>query len=84
MLFLLNLSRCVKSYGHLCQIYQNYSPNMVMSRDPGSVLNFKKSYQIWGSWLKKKVGKKQVGVNPPRSAYWVKCHHFTCRHLNGI
>ena len=31
---LLNLSDCVKSYGHLCQIYQNHSQNMVMSRDP--------------------------------------------------
>ena len=33
--FLLNLSHYVKSYGHLCQFYQNHSPNMVMSRDPG-------------------------------------------------
>ena len=24
-----------QSYGHLCQIYQKRSPNMVMSRDPG-------------------------------------------------
>ena len=50
----------------------DHSPNMVMSRDPGykfrkfyflpnSTLNFRKSYQIWGTWLiKKKVtGKKQ-------------------------
>ena len=36
MYFLLNLSHCVKSYEHFCQIYQNHSPNMVMSRDPGS------------------------------------------------
>ena len=28
MYFLLNLNHCVKSYGHLCQIYQNHSPNM--------------------------------------------------------
>ena len=35
MLFLLNLSHCVKRYGHLCQIYQNHSLNMVMLRDPG-------------------------------------------------
>ena len=35
MKFLLNLSHCVKSYGHLCKIYQNHSPNIVMSRDPG-------------------------------------------------
>ena len=40
MLFLLNLSHCVKSYGHLCQIYQNHSSDMVMSRDPG--LKFRK------------------------------------------
>ena len=33
--FLLNLSHCVKRYGHLCQIYQNHSPDIVMSRDPG-------------------------------------------------
>ena len=57
MQILLNLSQCVNSYGHVCQIYQNHSPNMVMSRDPGfqnfyfspnSILNFWKSYQIWG------------------------------------
>ena len=35
MEFLLNLSHCVKSYGHLCKIYQNHSLNMVMSRDSG-------------------------------------------------
>ena len=78
--------------GHLCQIYQNHSPNMVMSRDSGlkfqkflyflpkSVLNFKKSYQIWGNWLKKKKlqAKNKLGVDNPPSAYWVKCHHFTC------
>ena len=47
---------------------------MVMSRDPGfkfqkfyfspnSILNFRKSYQIWGNWLKNKkvTGKKQIG-----------------------
>ena len=49
----------MKSYGHLCQICQNYPLNMVMSRDPGFkfrkflfspnfVLNLiRKSYQIW-------------------------------------
>ena len=26
---------CAKCYGHLCQIYQNHAPNMVMSCDPG-------------------------------------------------
>ena len=37
MCFLLNLSHCVNSYGHFCQIWLFYdarSPNMVMSRDP--------------------------------------------------
>ena len=29
------MSYCVKSYGNLCQIYQNHSLNMVMSREPG-------------------------------------------------
>ena len=38
--FLLNLSHCVKSYGHLCQFYQNHSPDMVIPRDPG--LRFRK------------------------------------------
>ena len=35
MQLLLHLSHCVKSYRHLCQIYNDHSPNMVMSRDPG-------------------------------------------------
>ena len=53
MYFLLNLSHCVKRYGYLCQIYHNHSPNMVMSSFrkflflPNSILNFRKSYQIW-------------------------------------
>ena len=37
MCCLLNLSRCVKSYGHFCQIlafYDAHSLNMVMSRGP--------------------------------------------------
>ena len=34
MYSLLNLSHCVERYGHLCQIYQNHSPDMVMSCDP--------------------------------------------------
>ena len=34
--FVLNLNHCVKSNGHLYQIYHNHSPNMVMSRGPGS------------------------------------------------
>ena len=39
MYFLLNLSRYVKRYGHLCQIWLFYdarSPNMAMSHDPRS------------------------------------------------
>ena len=57
--FLLNLSHCVKSYGHLCQIYHNNSPNMVtlpwlqipkfFNLLPNSILNFRKRYQIWGN-----------------------------------
>ena len=76
---LLNLSHCVKSYGHLCQIYQNHSPNMVMSLDPGfkflnfyfspnSVLNCRKIYHIWEKLVQKQkvTGKKQIaGGNPP-------------------
>ena len=57
---------------------------MVMSRDHGfkfqkflflpySVSNFKKSYQIWGNWLKNKnvTGKKQFGGGNTPSAYRV-------------
>ena len=33
--FLLNLSHCVKSYGHLHQINHDHSPNMAMSLDHG-------------------------------------------------
>ena len=59
---------------HLCQIYQNHSPNMVMSRDrgfkfrtflflPNFISNFKKSYQIWGKLAKeqKGYGEKKIG-----------------------
>ena len=57
--FLLNLSHCIKSYGHLCHIYKSHSSTMVMSRDPGfkfrkflfspnSIINFRTRYQIWG------------------------------------
>ena len=35
MYLLLNLSHFVKSYGHLCQIYHDHSPNMMMPREPG-------------------------------------------------
>ena len=62
---------------------------MVMSRDPdfkfpkfylspNSVLNFRKSYQIWENWFKNKkvTGKKQTGggggKHPPTIAYRVK------------
>ena len=43
---------------------------------PDSVLNFKKSYQIWVNWPKNKkvTGKNQLadGKHPPPSAYRVK------------
>ena len=73
MYFLLNLSHYVKSYGHLCQIYQNHSLNIVISRDlfsnsenfyflPNSILNFRKSYQIWVKLAQeqKVTDKKQI------------------------
>ena len=48
---------------------------------PNSILNFRKSYQIWGNWLKniKVTGKKQIGggkdlAPPPPSAYRIKCN----------
>ena len=58
MLFLLNLSHCVKSYGHLCQIYQTthqiWSGHVTLASNsenfyfsPNFVLNFRESYQIW-------------------------------------
>ena len=73
--FLLNLSHCVKSYWHLCQIYQNHSPNIVMSHDPDfkfrNFLFFAQfCIKILGTvtkfgrnWLKnrKVTGKKQIG-----------------------
>ena len=78
---LLNLSHCVQSYGHLCQIYHNNSPNMVMSCYPGfkfrkflfwpnSILNFWKSNQIWGKLAQEQKSyrqKKQIGLwkTPP-------------------
>ena len=31
----MNLNHCIERYGHLCQIYKNNSPNMVMSSDSG-------------------------------------------------
>ena len=64
MHFLLNLSHCLKSYGHFCQIllfsfYNARSPNMVMSSDPrckvrnflfcpNSVVNITKRHNISG------------------------------------
>ena len=62
MYFLLNLSLCVKSYGHLCQILaffcHAHSPNMVMSRDPSftfrnfyfcpnSIFNIRKRHKVF-------------------------------------
>ena len=79
---LLNLNHCVKNYGHFCQIYQNHSQIMVMSRalasnsgnvyfSLDSLLNFRKSYQIWGKLAqeRKVTGKKKTnlggGKHPP-------------------
>ena len=68
-----NLSHRVKSYGHLCQIYQNHFYFL-----PNFVSKFRKSYQIWGNWLrnKKVTGKNKLGVEtpppPPPSAYRLK------------
>ena len=47
---------------------------------PNSVLNFRKSYQIWGNRLKNKkvTGKKQIGgwkIPPSPSAFRVKRFH---------
>ena len=54
-----------KVMGIYVKVYYDHSPNMVMSRDlagnfhdfyfsPNSILNFRKSYEIWGDWLKNK------------------------------
>ena len=72
--------KSVKSYVHLCQIYPNHSPNMVMSSDPrfkfqsfyfspNSILNFRKITNFGGNWLKNKnfTGKNKFG-----GAYRVK------------
>ena len=53
---------------------------------PNSILNFRKSYQIWGNWLKNKkvTGKKQNSgwktppPPPPPSAYRVKPRICQC------
>ena len=95
MYFLLNLSHCVKSYGHLCQIYQNPSLNMVMLRDPGLkfvkflffdqfCIKFRKSYQIWGKLAQQRKRYRQKtkegGEHPP-SACRVKGKVHTKRKL---
>ena len=43
----IEFGHCVKSYWHLCQIYQEHSSNIIMSHDPGfklsnSILNLGK------------------------------------------
>ena len=76
-------SLCQKLWD-LRQIYPNHSPNIGMSRDPGlkfqkflflpnSVLNFRKSYQIWGKLIQEQKRYRQKtnwGVEniPPPSA----------------
>ena len=70
------MSQCVKSYGHLCKTtHQMWSCHVTLASNsenfyfsPNSVLNFRKSYQIWGNWLKNKkvTGKKtHWGVETP-------------------
>ena len=57
------------------KFYHDHSPSMVMSRDPGykfekfyfspnSMLNFKKSYQVWRKLLQAKH-KTRGGKQPP-------------------
>ena len=101
MQFLLNLSPCVKSYGYLCQIYQNHSPNMVMSGhpsfkfrnfyfSPNSVLNFRKSYRIWGKLAQQQKRYRQktnwdgntpppllIGLKPLSYSYFGIYRHYT-------
>ena len=94
-----------KVRGIYVKFYNDHSLNMVMSRDPGckfrkfliflpnSILNFMKSYQIWGSWLKNKkvTGRNQnSGWKTPPTAYRVKVEeqNWACedvilqRHVN--
>ena len=74
MQFLLNLSFCVKSCGHFCQIYQTthqiWSRHVTLASNsenvhfsPNSVLKFRKSYQFWGKLAKeqKSYRQKQIG-----------------------
>ena len=79
-LILLNLRYCVKSYGHLCQFskttHQIWSCHVTLASNsknfyfsPNSVLNFRKSYQIWGNLAQeqKVTGKNKLGggKHPP-------------------
>ena len=86
---LLNLSHCVKSYEHLCQIYhtthQIWSCHMTLASifenfyfSPYSVLNFRKRYLIRGKLAQeqKVTGKKQIGGGPPSVLIWLKCQQI--------
>ena len=73
------MSHCVKSYGHLCQFYQNHSDfenvyqnhsdfeNVYQNHSDfenvyflaNSILNFGKSYQIWGKWAQEQKSYRQ-------------------------
>ena len=77
------MSHCVKSYGHLCQIYHDHSPNMITCLQIPKIFNFRLIlYQILGKLPnlgkfakeQKVTGKKQIGglETPPPSAYRVK------------
>ena len=93
MKFLLNLSHCVKRYGHLCQFFQNHSPNMVMSRDLASnsenFLSFAlfciKFYQIWGKLAQeqKVTGKKQIGGGQHPQLLLLESHLDALRCIFG-
>ena len=79
------MSHCVKSYGHLCQIYQTthqiWSCHVTLASNSensyfslNSVLNFRKVTKFGGNWLKNKkvTGKKNWGMeNVPPRAYRV-------------
>ena len=70
-----------KVMGIFVKFYHDHSPNMVMSLNPGckfrnifyfwtnSALNYRRSYQIWGNWLKNKKlqakSKAWGGKHPP-------------------
>ena len=77
----------------ICQIYQNHSPNMVMSCDPGFefrnfyflpnyiLKNFRNTYQIWGKLAQEQKGHRQKqiggGKHPPPPQVLIGLKRFT-------